>query len=309
MFCITLQWWLGNQLFQYAFWQMLAKHYNTKVVYDDLNYSAISIFSIGCALWIRTPRTLELERFAIQLDRPTRIQRIQHWSTGIHKIAQKVWRKNKYAKNEVNPYQYDESRLMLDSTNNYLCTGYRNVAKYYEWIKGEISKHIVLKHESNILKSHKSNIQALQNSGKQVVSIHIRGGDYIKLGMVVCDEHYYKNALESLKKTYGKDALHIYLFSDDPDNLPIDIWFLKEYDFTQIIFDDYYKHKQIDQWGFDDVEKFMLMKECNDFIIANSTYSRRSAWLSTKNWTVYAPKTWLFNTKSNEIVDKKWILI
>jgi len=77
-----------------------------------------------------------------------------------------------------------------------MCTGYRNVAQYYGVIKEEISKRIVLKNESTTLKSYKTNIQALQNSGKQVVSIHIRGGDYIKLGMVVCDEYYYKNALE-----------------------------------------------------------------------------------------------------------------
>jgi hypothetical protein len=58
--------------------------------------------------------------------------------------------------------------------------------------------------------------------------------------MVVCDTHYYIHALDTLKQTLQSDNLFLYVFCDDPANLPIDISFIDIYPHTRIIFDDYY---------------------------------------------------------------------
>lgn len=58
--------------------------------------------------------------------------------------------------------------------------------------------------------------------------------------MVVCDIQYYQRALKEIQKTIEKDNLHLYIFCDDPDHLPIDISLFDEYTTTRIIFDDYY---------------------------------------------------------------------
>jgi Glycosyl transferase family 11 len=310
MFCITLQWWLGNQLFQYAFGQMLAKHYSVKILYDDLNYSSFSIFSLWCMLWLYTPRTLALERFEIQLQRPSRWQRFKLWSTGLHKIAEQFfWRKNKYRKHEQKAYIYDSSRFSIDTTHDRSCGGYRNVARYFEWMRDMLQSQIKLKQESLCLQEFSKTIQQQQQKWIQTVSIHIRGGDYIKLWMVVCDQDYYLQTLKTLENKYWKDSLHIYLFSDDPDNLPIDTKFLETYANTKIIFDDYYKAKNIDQKWFDDVEKFILMSRCQHHIIANSTYSRWAAWLWDSLEMTFAPKMWLKDVSSEEVIPNNWIKI
>lgn len=310
MFCVTLQWWLGNQLFQYAFGQMLAQQYWVTVLYDDLNYNSLSIFSIGCALGLYTPRKLELERFQIQLQRPSRSQRFKLWFTGLHTIAEKFfWRKNTHRKHEQKAYVYDPSRLSLEPSQDRSCWGYRNVAKYYEWMQDFLKSKIQLKQESKHLQALSKILQQQHNDWIQTVSIHIRGGDYIKLWMIVCNEEYYKQCLATIEKTIGKEKLHLYIFSDDPNNLPIDISFLDTYNITRIIFDDYYKAQSINQEWYDDVEKFTLMSRCQHHIIANSTYSRWSARLGKNHWMTFAPKIWLKDTDSEQIVPSNWIRI
>lgn len=306
MFCITLQGWLGNQLFQYAFGQMLAKQYQTQVIYDDLNYSSISIFALGCKLGLRTPRNFQLERFEMTITRPSWRQRIRLWSTAFHKIMKKFGRRNVHVKDEAQAYHYDASWFTLDAKKDYLCTGYWNVAQYYQGIQTILQSQIILKTESQTLQEFSKSLKEQQKSWIQTVSIHIRWGDYIKLGMVICDQAYYVQALQQLSDKFWKESLHIWLFSDDPENLPIDIGFLKEYSITQIIFDDYYKAQSIDQAGFDDVEKFILMTRCDHHIIANSTYSRWGAWLGDVKGMTFTPKMWFKNTSSEEVVPKSW---
>lgn len=309
MFCITLQWGLWNQLFQYAFWQVLAKQYNTTVTYDTGIYHTWSLFSLACFLGVFTPRSLQLSRFAITLDHPTLFQRRKLWMTGIHKILKLIGIKNRHMYDEKPWFTYDDSRFHLDVQQDYLCTGYRNIARYYESIKDSIKSQLILRNESTDLQHLSNTIQQQQKNGIQTVSIHIRWWDYIKLGMVVCDIQYYQRALKEIQKTIEKDNLHLYIFCDDPDHLPIDISLFDEYTTTRIIFDDYYIAQWIDQHWFDDVEKFILMSRCQHHIIANSTYSRRWAWLGSNSSITIAPKLWLSKVSSEHIVPDTWLRV
>lgn len=206
-------------------------------------------------------------------------------------------------------YIYDDSRFHLNVGQDYFCTGYRNIARYYEPIKDTIKSQLILRNESTDLQHLSNTIQQQQKNGIQTVSVHIRWWDYIKLGMVVCDIEYYQQALAEIQKTVAKDNLHLYIFCDDPAHLPIDISFFDEYATTRIIFDDYYIAQWIDQHWFDDVEKFVLMSRCQHHIIANSTYSRWWAWLGSNSSITIAPKLWLPEITSEHIVPDTWVRV
>ena len=66
--------------------------------------------------------------------------------------------------------------------------------------------------------------------------------------------------------------------------------------------------------GHSDIEDFFLMTLCNNFIIANSTFSWWAAWLSkSENKKIVAPKRWfgpgLKHHKTEDIYCKDWIVI
>jgi hypothetical protein len=52
-----------------------------------------------------------------------------------------------------------------------------------------------------------------------------------------------------------------------------------------------------------------MMSHCQHHIIANSTYSRRSAYLGDPTGTTIAPRMWLSDVSSEQVVPETWMRV
>ena len=136
-----------------------------------------------------------------------------------------------------------------------------------------VRKLILDKIDKNYLKS-KGNLQEKKN-----IAISIRcGQDYIKQKWPMCSDKYYNQAIdEIINKKYIDENFNILIFSDDIQKAKK----MKLYD------NAYYIE------NFSATEQLMLMIQCDDFIISNSSFSWWGAYLGKKNDSmIIAPNLW-----------------
>lgn len=96
-----------------------------------------------------------------------------------------------------------------------------------------------------------------QIKGTNSVAVHIRRGDYVTLGLVVCSVNYYAMCIKKMCEMVDNPVF--YIFSDDIDwcksNLRVD---------ANLVFVDN---------GNTTTDDFRLMYSCNHFIMSSSTFS------------------------------------
>ena len=171
--------------------------------------------------------------------------------------------------------------------------GYFQTEKYFKHIEKEIRRDFTFKDE--ILNPCKEMIESVENP----IALHVRRGDYIKNA----ENHF------NLPSVYYEAALskfdadrNVIVFSDDP------VWCHDEGTFA----DDRF----IISENEDNRVALCLMSLCDDFIIANSSYSWWGAWLSTnKDKTVIAPAQWFGKTgytkdhNTKDLIPNDWTII
>ena len=171
--------------------------------------------------------------------------------------------------------------------------GYYQTEKYFKHIEDEIRQDFTFM--DDILNPCKEMVEGVEKP----IALHVRRTDY-----VTNSEHhlnltteYYEAALKQFD-----DDRNVIVFSDDPK------WCLEQ----EIFSDDRFIVSENDDNRVD----LCLMSLCDDFIIANSSYSWWAAWLSTnKDKKVIAPVQW-FGTKgytkdhdTKDIIPETWIRI
>ena len=171
--------------------------------------------------------------------------------------------------------------------------GYFQTEKYFKHIEKEIRSDFTFKDE--ILNPCKEMIESVENP----IALHVRRGDYIKNA----ENHF------NLPRAYYEAALskfganrNVIVFSDDP------LWCHDEGTFA----DDRF----IISENEDNRVDLCLMSLCDDFIIANSSYSWWGAWLSTnKDKIVIAPAQWFGKTgytkdhDTKDLIPNDWTII
>jgi hypothetical protein len=171
--------------------------------------------------------------------------------------------------------------------------GYFQTEKYFKHIEKEIRSDFTFKNE--ILVPCKEMIESVENP----IALHVRRGDYIQNS----ENHfnlpiaYYEAALSKFDANRN-----VIVFSDDP------VWCHDEGTFA----DDRF----IISENEDNRVDLCLMSLCDDFIIANSSYSWWGAWLSTnKDKTVIAPSQWFGKTgytkdhDTKDLIPNDWTII
>lgn len=181
----------------------------------------------------------------------------------------------------TNSFFKEETALTVYNINdivrkNRYYDGYFGNYRYYTSVREELSQTVAPNYKigeeaEGLLKK----IKDTENS----VAIHYRRGDYVSIGCAL-DNQFYAKAINRVCEKY-KNA-KFFLFSND-----------MEYAIQQIksIRDDIdIEPVVIKKDPHLDVTEFWLMRNCNTFIIANSTFSWWAAYLSGHDDRVYAPR-------------------
>ena len=166
----------------------------------------------------------------------------------------------------------------LQKNKNYDLKGYFQSYKYFGDYKEIFLKYFELNREYTIIPND------------NVISIHVRRGDYINLQHIhpILEFEYYKKAMEH----FPNDSTFL-VFSDD---MP---WCRKNFRDKNFLFIE------------DDlIKEFSYMKNCKYNIIANSSLSWWAAYLNPNpNKIIIAPKVYVLNEKTDDRIPKEWIRI
>ena len=146
--------------------------------------------------------------------------------------------------------------------------GYFQTEKYFKHIEDEIREDFTFKDE--ILNPCKEMIEGVDNP----LALHVRRTDYVtnSANHPPCTLEYYEAALK-----HFDDDRNVIVFSDDS------AWCKEQ----ELFSDDRFMISENDDNRVD----LCLMTLCDDFIIANSSFSWWGAWLANKG-EVIAPKQW-----------------
>ncbi len=291
-FIVRLDGGLGNQLFQYAFAISKAQKIGRP-------------FQLDLSSYYRQPKNVTKRKFALGF---------LHVNNRIY-LPTNYFLRHLHNHNLLQPYFFVVGRLFKEKSINFnqgalndsshvYFSGYWQSHKYFI-----DNTEIIAKSFESQLKPN-DYIEDFINkiSPHETVMIHIRRGDYVSLlnaqafhGLLNID--YYENAINYM---LSKNPNYKFLvFSDE-------IEFCKKLDiFSNLNVDFIENDVERDEW-----QDLYLMSYCSNQIIANSSYSWWSAWLSDSkylhgNRTVIAPKKW-FSTLEYNAEDRcpsHWLLM
>ena len=277
---------LGNQMFQYAFYKYLAFIKNSELKLDltlfDVyklhnGYELKGIFGIDEVIAANDELEMYKSKYSL-----------------LFKIENKIFNKNvifgkKHFKE--NKFYIDE-KIFDKNINDFYVEGYFQTYKYIQTLGENIFQfRTALSDEEDKL---------LQGN---VISIHIRGGDYItrkkdnKLFGNICTIEYYQNAIKYIKENVQKPVFLV--FTND-----------KEYA-VELLHGESFQIVDGNS-GKNSFRDMYLMSQCKHNIIANSSFSWWGAWLNKNDSKiVIAPTRW-FNDDSidqSNIVPSSWIKV
>lgn len=294
---------LGNQLFQYAAARYLQlKKNDDELVLDisEYNRNRLRMFALG---------RFEIAKYKKQdIDRGSRYNQDWHVSV-IYKVLNLINRQNdvhkkillekllKYPLQSVgiirNSFSNDlYSKALLRNRNIYM-SGYFQSEDFFPGLRGILRKELQIKQNVTLEKQTFLDEIKRENS----VCVHVRLGDYRKNKLhMVCTKTYYKNAVNMMKRKYPNAKF--FVFSDEIDMVK------KEYGLIGDEFD-------YEPSGCRDYEVLELMKNCNHFIMSNSSLSWWAQYLCRfDHKTVIAPDIWFGDTGyPARMYQKGWILL
>ena len=186
-----------------------------------------------------------------------------------------IYNEPKFSYNEI-PYK-----------NNMMLNGYFQSEKYFD--RELILDLFSMDNCSNdyILSKYKNLLEC------ETISVHVRRGDYLnRVGKhPVCDMSYYNNTFE-----YFNGDCKFIVFSDDIDWCKHNI-----------------KGENIHYSPFThELQDLLLISSCKNKIIANSSFSWWSSYLSECDGITIAPKKWFGVSgpqEQNDIIPEEWIKI
>lgn len=190
---------------------------------------------------------------------------------------------------EMNNFGYFDNSKIPDGTD---FDGYFQNSKYIDEYEIDLRNIFIFNEETHI-KCFNFIKKLKEDNNKELIAMHVRRTDYLihKDMYYVCDENYYKKAIES----FGKDYFYV-IFTDDKK------WCAETFkQLPNIIMNN---NSELD---------LILMSLCDHAIISNSTYSWWGSWLNENlNKKIIAPNRWFNKTGPqnwHEIYRKDMVLI
>lgn len=275
---------LGNQMFQYAFYLWIKKHYPNDVVKLDLSDFANYKLHDGFLLEyiFQTPMNV-----ASLKD----LQALGEDKTSFsYRLRRKLGLKNSRYFHEEEDVRF----LFLPQPaekKNILLEGYWQCRDYIFDQEEKIREAFTFPEFQD-----EKNRQLLNEiKGCESVSFHIRRGDYVHHPKYkdICNEQYFDAAINLIAQ-HTKDPV-FYIFSDDIS------WCKEKFKTLNAVYVDHNKKKE----SFRDMQ---LMSLCKHHIIANSSFSWWGAFLDNKNQGItIAPKKWKNNMEgTRSLIPVSW---
>lgn len=294
MIVVKLMGGLGNQMFQYAAARALSIKTNTKLYIDE------SFYIENKKNKTVTQRKPELHIFKIKFNKINFVSRNYIKLCFIltkfieKKFSIKLNLFSNFIEDRFNfNNEYDSLR------SNTVLIGYFQTEKYFIDIRSILLKEFLFNIQLSGINF--SILQEIKQTNS--VSVHIRRGDYISSTSNlehhgICTLDFYKESINYM--TERLNSCIFFVFSDDI------IWAKENFNnFNQVfVFIDY----NTGDMSFIDM---MLMSNCKNNIIANSSFSWWGAWLNQNNQKiVIAPKKW-FNSDidTSDLIPSSWIRI
>jgi len=283
---------LGNQMFQVAAGYALSRQMGVPLTLDIRD-----LMDRSGQTRVRIYRSFELGQFKFLEDLIASEDELFEYGFGIKsfairrlclKIQSRIGNKVHFEKNSY-PYCLKEN---LISNNAYLI-GFWQSPYYFKGYEEEVRSLF------EIFPLPGDSLQILD--GRQSVAVSLRRTDYVNNpGHSLLQNDYYFRALDKMRSMLDGNCL-FNIFSDD-------IGYAKK------VFSGITDVNVIDpkMFNHDDYAlKFRIMSQCKHHIIANSTYSWWSAWLSKDtDKLVIAPKIWNEkNPDGYDIYPTNWHLI
>lgn len=260
---------LGNQMFQYAFYLSLQKHFTTVKAditgFDD--YTLHNGFELEQVFPIRMSHA---NRFEVKIYTPNDRQWI--W----RKLRRIYGTKNAYFQ-ERNEFQYDGS-IYEDDDNRYYW-GYWQHINYLNPVEEELRKAFIFPKVKNEKTERLINTIINCNS----VSVHVRRGDYLGHSILggICDTAYYEKAINKMREQM-EEPLFVFFSNDSA-------WCQETFRQHKAVFVDW-------NTGRNSFVDMYLISLCRHHIIANSSFSWWGAWLNNSaGKLVVSPSRWINN--------------
>ena len=145
-------------------------------------------------------------------------------------------------------------------------------------------------------------VNEIKSKYENTVAVHIRRGDYLlkkNSGMLVCDEKYYSSAVERMSKEVPGSIFYIFTgSSEDREWIKNNYLFLLNYECVFVDTED------------DAIDDLMLLSQCKNFILSNSSFSWWGQYLSKNNGVVFVPSRWNSDNHSDcDVYRDGWIKI
>ena len=244
----------GNQMFMYAFAYALARESNQKI----LILSEISGFSVrqNILQYLNIDQSLRIGFLRLDWIRNHGIYNVFSFVINclfripvFHRIMQPA----------------NESRRVfsvgnIDRRKIYVTDGYWECHAYFDKYRNELIKQYTPRYDiPDEVTAMISEVESCES-----VALHIRKGDFLQFGRLI-DDSYYEDAIEKMRQKLKNPVF--YLVTEDDE---VKRKYSGLSDFHIVKFDT--PHKYLDEWN--------VLKHCHHHIIANSTYSWWTSYLS-----------------------------
>jgi beta-1,4-mannosyl-glycoprotein beta-1,4-N-acetylglucosaminyltransferase len=278
---------LGNQLFTYATMMKIASETGREILIDDSEYSIVK------------GRAFLLDRFAA----PSETRRcgvllkvlsltaciLEHY--GLGRFGMRILRLLGWRR-----FEFDVCREFADDEKSFAASV--SCSSKCVYLTGCCQRLPLIADRESLRKSF-----ALRQEeddvvmGEDTVSVHVRRGDYLTMGEGwVLGVGYYRNAIAKMSAAVANPKW--YVFSDDIE------WCREKFsDLSGAVF--------VDADTEDPCADMIKMSKCRNHIIANSTFSWWSAYLSRDEGVVIYPDKWVagIDTGRSLLMPDDWISV
>lgn len=261
---------LGNQLYQYSAAKIIQKEYDyPRIDIDTGEYDTYKV------------RNLELNNLIhsenINFINPSSNSFLWYTIRLFYRIYQRLYHDitRKHAKQKC--FKFGKNNYLCSSTefvfpnnlncNNLYLYGYFVSSSNAICIKKDLMNEVFLNSYENYDK-YNYFLNMIKKTNTIGVSIRC-ADDYVLNGWPVCSKQFYINGIDiiSKMKNYDDSDINIMIFADDIKKIKSEKWFIGFKNVT------YIENVSV-------CESFQLLRNCNDYVCSNSSFSWWGAFLS-----------------------------